>query len=343
MSEWMRQQSPDKDIVLSSRIRLARNIEDILFPHFASPDSLHEVIKQINNIVQTYPFDSEKPFHLLKMKELNALQRHILVEKHLISPNLEQNEQTGATLLSEEQRISVMINEEDHIRIQCIYPGFQLMEAYELASEIDDWLEQYVTYAFHEERGYVTTCPTNVGTGLRASVMLHLPALQLTRKIEKIIPAINQFGLVVRGIYGEGSNSIGNIYQISNQLTLGKTEKDIIDNLSGIVKEVINQERITRQSLLKSSTITLEDKIFRSLGILENSRIIESVESAQCLSDVQLGIDLELITHVNQELLSELIMITQPALLQQYSGKLLHPRERDIRRASLIRERLKKI
>ncbi|MGM9988764.1 MAG: protein arginine kinase [Bacillaceae bacterium] len=341
MSQWMRTKGPDKDIVLSSRIRLARNLDDKRFPHIASQEELRDVLTQLNKIVQEYTFHDEKPFYLLKMEDLNELQRHILVEKHLISPNLERNSSAGATFLSEDQRISLMINEEDHIRIQCIYPGFQLKEGYKLASEIDDWLEKYVNYAFSVEKGYLTSCPTNVGTGLRASVMLHLPALQLTKKMNKIIPTVNRFGLVVRGIYGEGTHSIGNIFQISNQVTLGKTEEDIINNLITIVEQLIDQERATRKYLLQSSGIVLEDKVFRSLGVLENSRLIESIESAQCLSDVQLGIDLGFITHLDREILSELIMITQPALLQQYAGKLLNPKDRDIRRATLIREKLK--
>ena len=234
-----------------------------------------------------------------------------------------------------------MINEEDHIRIQCLFPGFQLSEALNVANEVDDWIENNITYAFDEQYGYLTSCPTNVGTGLRASVMMHLPGLVLTQQINRIIPAINQLGLVVRGIYGEGSEALGNIFQISNQITLGKSEIDIVEDLKSMVKQLISQERSARDALAKTLNIELEDRVFRSLGVLEFSRILESKEAARCLSDVRLGIDMGLIKYISKTILNELMILTQPGFLQQYAGGPLRPNERDIRRAGLIRERLK--
>lgn len=233
-----------------------------------------------------------------------------------------------------------MINEEDHIRIQCLFPGLQLTEALEAANEIDDWLESNIEYAFDETHGYLTSCPTNVGTGLRASVMMHLPGLMLTQQLNRIIPAINQLGLVVRGIYGEGSEALGNIFQISNQITLGKSEMDIVEDLKSVVGQLISQERSAREALRKTSNIQLEDRVYRSYGILANCRIIETKEAARCLSDVRLGIDMGYIKNVSRNILNELMIVTQPGFLQQYAGGQLRPNERDIRRAGLIRERL---
>ncbi len=278
---------------------------------------------------------------LLTMEKLSTLQKRVLVEKHLISPYLSDASSYGAVLLSDTEDISIMINEEDHIRIQCLSPGLQLKETLKKASEIDDVIEAKLKYAFDEQRGYLTSCPTNVGTGLRASVMIHLPGLVLTQQMNRIIPAINQLGFVVRGIYGEGSEALGNIFQISNQLTLGKSEEDIVEDLLSIVHQIINHEESARESLSNMSSIHLEDKVFRSYGVLTNSRIIESKEAAQCLSDVRLGIDMGYIQNVSRCILNELMILTQPGFLQQYAGGTLRPEERDIRRAALIRERLK--
>lgn len=341
VSSWMSAEGPDSDIILSSRIRLARNINQFKFPTFFSNDEAKSVIHKIKERVNDSSFTKLGKMELLIMDELQPLQKRVLMEKHLISPYLAENSSYGACLLSENEELSIMINEEDHIRIQCLFPGFQLSEALEMASEIDDWLEEKVDYAFDENIGYLTSCPTNVGTGLRASVMMHLPGLVLTQQINRIIPAINQLGLVVRGIYGEGSEALGNIFQVSNQLTLGKSEMDIVEDLKSVVSQLISQERSAREALEKTSNIQLEDRVFRSFGILSNSRIIESKEAARCLSDVRLGIDMGYLSDISKNILNELMILTQPGFLQQYAGGPLRPHERDIRRASLIRERLK--
>ncbi|MBA4536986.1 protein arginine kinase [Bacillus aquiflavi] len=341
ISPWMNEDGADSDIVLSSRIRLARNLKEHTFPTLYSIEEAKNVINKVEKAVSSgYP-DYLGKLEVLKMEELQPLQKRVLVEKHLISPHLAEDSTYGACLLSENESISIMVNEEDHIRIQCLFSGFQLTEALNLANVIDDWIEEQIDYAFDENRGYLTSCPTNVGTGLRASVMMHLPGLILTRQMNRIIPAINQLGLVVRGIYGEGSEALGNIFQISNQITLGKSEHDIVNDLKGVVVQLISQERSAREALVKTSNIQLEDRVFRSLGVLENSRIIETKEASRCLSDIRLGIDIGYIENISKNILNELMILTQPGFLQQYAGGSLRPNERDIRRAALIRERLK--
>ncbi|MED1467413.1 protein arginine kinase [Bacillus salipaludis] len=341
LSSWMRQVGPDSDIVLSSRIRLARNFEEYKFPTLFSHEEAKEIIANLEEVLNKADITKFGQMELLKINDLQPLQKLVLVEKHLISPLLAEDSPYGAVLLTENEEVSIMVNEEDHIRIQCLFPGLQLKEALEAANEIDDWLESRIQYAFDEKHGYLSSCPTNVGTGLRASVMMHLPGLILTQQMNRIIPAINQLGLVVRGIYGEGSEALGNIFQISNQITLGKSEEDICRDLKGVVSQLISQERSAREALRKTSNIQLEDRVFRSFGILSNSRIIESKEAAKCLSDVQLGIDMGYITNMPKNMLTELMISTQPGFLQQYAGGPLRPHERDIRRAALIRERIK--
>ncbi|MBS4175741.1 protein arginine kinase [Bacillus sp. FJAT-49736] len=340
VSSWMSQDGPDSDIVLSSRIRLARNFKEHFFPTINSPEQAKNIITEVTQVFNIIKKD-QSHIDLLRMDDLQPLQKRVLVEKHLISPNLADDSSHGAVILTDDEDVSIMINEEDHLRIQCLFPGLQLKAALEKANIIDDLIEEHIHYAYNEKFGYLTSCPTNVGTGLRASVMVHLPGLVLTQQINRIIPAINQLGLVVRGIYGEGSEALGNIFQISNQMTLGKTEEDIVADLTSVVHQIIAQERSAREALMKTSNIQLEDRVYRSYGVLANSRIIESKEAAQCLSDVRLGIDTGFIKNVSKSILNELMILTQPGFLQQYAGGPLRPHERDIRRASLIRERLK--
>lgn len=341
ISPWMKKDGPDSDIVLSSRIRLARNLQDFTFPLLSTIEESRALVEHIKINIANQEYATVGNLELLYMDDMKPNEKRVLVEKHLISPHLADESKSGAVLLSQDEAISIMLNEEDHMRIQCLFSGFQLSEGLVLASGIDDWMEEKVKYAFDEKHGYLTSCPTNVGTGLRASVMMHLPALVLTQQLNRILPAINQLGLVVRGIYGEGSEALGNLFQISNQITLGKAEEDIVEDLRGVVMQLIQQERAARQTLLQSSKLHLEDRVFRSYGILAYSRIIESKEAAQRLSDVRLGIDLELIEGISGNILNELMILTQPGFLQQYAGEILSPDQRDERRAALIRGRLK--
>ena len=338
LSSWMNEEGPESDIVLSSRVRLARNLQNHMFSTLLKSEEANSIIEQVEN--QLKPLQEQQEFVMLKMAEMQSLEKRMLVEKHLISPHLAEQSPYGACLLSQDEKVSIMFNEEDHVRIQCMLSGLQLSEALEKANELDDIIEEKVDYAFDEKRGYLTCCPTNVGTGLRASVMMHLPGLIITQQMSRIIPAINQLGLVVRGIYGEGSEALGNIFQISNQTTLGKSENDIVHDLTIVVQQIITQERLAREALVSTMNIQLEDRVFRSLGILSHSRIIESKEAAKCLSDVRLGIDLGYIKNISKMILNELMILTQPGFLQQYAGGELRPQERDYRRATFIRERL---
>ncbi|UFT99467.1 protein arginine kinase [Radiobacillus kanasensis] len=341
ISPWMKEDGPDCDIVMSSRIRLARNFDNIAFPIIADRENLSEVLSFFEEQYNQQTFQAYEDLELIKMKDLKPIEKRVLVEKHLISPYLAGASEESGALISKNEQVSIMVNEEDHIRIQLYFPGFQLEKALQKAFELDDWLEEKVDYAFDENRGYLTSCPTNVGTGMRASVMMHLPALAITQKINRMMPAINQLGLVVRGIYGEGSEALGNIFQISNQITLGKSELDIVQDLQSVVEKLIVQEREARSRLLDENGIQLENRIFRSYGVLEHSRIIESKEAASCLSDVRLGIDVGYIENISNTILNELMILTQPGFLQQYAGKTLSAQERDILRASLIRQRFK--
>ncbi|MFA1641903.1 protein arginine kinase [Chryseomicrobium aureum] len=339
VTSWMESSGEYADIVMSTRIRLARNIEGFKFPLAFTEDEAHKIEQTVSGIL----LDQENLSHEFtsyQMKQLDALDKQVLIEKHLISPSLIESEHEAAAVISEDESLSIMINEEDHLRIQCILPGLQLEEAYKQAREIDRTLDRNVRYAFDEKYGYLTTCPTNTGTGLRASVMMHLPALTATKQMARIAPIINRLGMVVRGIYGEGSEALGNVYQVSNQVTLGKAEVEILQELKGLTTQLIEKEREAREALLSHSRITLEDKLFRSLGTLRYARMLTTEEAAQCLSDVRLAIDLAIIRNVNKTILNECMVFMQPGFLQHYAGSTLSPKDRDVFRAKMIRERL---
>lgn len=339
ISPWMREEGPENDIVLSTRIRLARNFQDEIFPIIADEKDLKRVSNFFKQNFHQTSYGQYKNFELIEITDLSNIEKRVLVEKHLISPYLAKA-RSAAALVADNEQVSIMINEEDHIRMQLYFPGFQLTTALNEASLLDDWLEEEIDYAFDEEKGYLTSCPTNVGTGMRASVMIHLPALVLTKKISRMIPAINQLGFVVRGIYGEGSEALGNIFQISNQITLGKSEEDIVQDLQSIIAKLVEQERDARSRLMQRSEIRMQDQIFRSYGILKHSRIMESKEAATRLSSLRLGIDLGIIKNISHSILNELMVLTQPGFLQHYANKILTSSERDVLRATLIRERL---
>ncbi|GIP36226.1 protein arginine kinase [Paenibacillus sp. J2TS4] len=339
LSEWMKDNGPDSDIVISSRIRIARNLRSYPFPMLATNQQSKEVLDKITEVLSNEELAQISELETMSLADLSDLDKRVLVEKHLISPSLANESRNGAVILSKNESISIMVNEEDHLRIQVLCSGFQIKEAWDLANQFDDIFESQLNYAFDEKRGYLTSCPTNVGTGIRASVMIHLPALVLTQQINRILSAITQVGLAVRGLYGEGSEATGNLFQISNQITLGQTEEEIIDNLYSVVRQIIEHERAARARLQEESRHRLTDRVNRSYGILSHAVIMDSKEAAQRLSDVRLGIDLGIITNLSAKVLNELMVMTQPGFLQQYAGKKLSPEDRDIRRAQLIRER----
>ncbi|WP_053955596.1 protein arginine kinase [Inediibacterium massiliense] len=341
MTKWMNEVGPDGDIIISSRIRLARNLEEFPFPIALTKGKSKEVYELISDTILKGNSALKDESELIKLDEISPLERQVFVEKHIISPYLATNYEKSAALLNKDESISIMINEEDHIRIQCLLPGFQLENAFDLADKVDDVLEEGVKYAFDEKLGYLTSCPTNIGTGMRASVMIHLPALSMIGYMNRILQAANQIGLAVRGLYGEGTEFIGNLFQISNQLTLGRSEKEIIQNLKDVTKQIIQKERDARSTILSNNKTQLEDKIYRSFGILCNARILTTQECMKLLSDVRLGMDLGILKDISTENVNEIMVLIQPAYLQKQANKSLSSNERDIRRATMVREKLK--
>ncbi|WP_391123390.1 protein arginine kinase [Psychrobacillus sp. L3] len=339
-SSWMAGIGDHSDIVMSTRIRLARNLNGYRFPLAFTEDEAHKIDQSVSATLLDADEEFKMNFSSIQIKDLSELSRQVLVEKHLISPKLANSPMTGSVLLSDDESVSVMINEEDHIRIQCLFPGLQIQEAYTQADTIDRLLDKELPYAFDEQFGYLTSCPTNTGTGLRASVMMHLPALTMTKQMNRIVTIISRLGMVVRGIYGEGSEALGNVYQVSNQTTLGKTEEDILSDLQSITEQIIQKEKEARSALLNHSANTLEDRLYRSLGTLSYARIITTEEAARCLSDVRLGIDIGLIKDVDVTILNECMVFMQPGFLQKYAETTLNASERDTFRAKLLRERL---
>lgn len=336
---WMDVKGHEADIVMSTRIRLARNLNEYRFPLSFSDEEATKVDELVTKALLDLN-NGEQNFSHFTIKEMPALQRQVLVEKHLISPQLAKKRKSSSVLISDDESISVMVNEEDHLRIQCLAPGFQLLETYALANKLDWQLEKRLPYAFNETFGYLTSCPTNVGTGLRASVMMHLPALTMSKQMKVLTQMLTRLGMVVRGIYGEGSENLGNIYQISNQVTLGKSEEEIIDDLQNVVVQIIQNERAAREELLQKAPIALEDRCNRSLGTLKYARIMTSEEAAASLSNVRLGVDLGIIKDMPLNVLNECMILIQPGFVQQYAGTTLQATERDIFRARLLREKL---
>lgn len=331
----------NKDVVISSRVRLARNSRKFPFPPRLDIETAIRLVDICQKTIsQSSEYDTEK-LNYIDLTKLNPLEKECLVEKHLISPEFASKKEVTGLILSSNETTSIMINEEDHLRIQAIYPGLQLESSWKDCNHFDDIIEKNLDYAFDEDFGYLTSCPTNVGTGLRASVMVHLPALAILGYVKAVLDAVTKLGITVRGLYGEGSDFMGNMYQISNQVTLGLSEEEIIEKITNIARRVIEQEKIARQQLLKSK-IQLEDRLFRAFGIFSNARIMTSNECMKILSDVRLGVDLGIITEIKTEDINNLMIVTQPANLQKAYGKILSPEERDVKRAELIRGILNK-
>lgn len=344
LTPWMNNQGKDGDVVLSSRIRLARNVSELPFPNRAEAVQLAEVESKMENLTDDLIAGTGAGYSFIELDKLTPLERNVLVEKHIISPNHAAQPEKRALLVSDDATVSVMVNEEDHLRIQCMFPGLNLEDALVLAHKIDDTLESRLDIAFSEQLGYLTACPTNLGTGLRASVMVHLPGLVFTRQISRIVNAATQLGLAVRGFYGEGTDTAGNIFQISNQITLGFSEQEIIDNLTSAVKQILNHERSARQALYKHSPAALTDKVWRAYGLLRYARSMSGQEALSLLSEIRLGIDLDIIDEIRPELFNELVVTTRPNYLQKLIGNDdLSQAELNRFRAQLIRETLETI
>lgn len=340
LSLWMTGEGPQNSVAISSRVRLARNLVEYPFPVQATSAQLDEIEQKIRRWWNTGGLKSLGSTDYISIKDLPENQRLALVDKHLISPKLA-GQNHGGVLINSDESVSVMINEEDHLRIQSLLPGSQLNGAWNLASKVDDLFDAGFDYAWSPPAGYLTCCPTNVGTGMRASIMLHLPGLALSGQQSLVFGTISKVGIIVRGIFGEGSEAQGNIFQISNQITLGQKEEEIIEALNRVTDQVINQELEARNRLLETENIALRDKIWRAYGILANARVITSAEAMEYISLLRLGIDLDIIEGLNPRILQELLVFAQPGYLQKIFNEVLAPRERDIKRADLIRELVK--
>ena len=334
MLNWYLQSGNEGDVVSSTRIRLARNIKGYPFVNRYTKKDSTKIIEMMENAIPNLGYGLK----LIRLKDLDDITKITLVEKHLISPEFAYNKgEIGAIAINDDENICIMINEEDHLRIQVLSAGLELENSLNLAIEIDKKLEELIPYAYNDKYGFLTSCPTNVGTALRASIMVHLPALSKTRNVRKVLEAVNSFDMNIRGVYGEGSAVTGDIYQISNKQSLGISEEEIIKNLKIITDKVIEQEKLARKILTKKG-IELEDKVYRAYGILVNSRKLSSEECNNLLSDVKLGTDMGIIKEMNDLKVKKLEVYTKPANLQKYVGQTLDSYDRDIKRSEVIKQ-----
>lgn len=339
MNKWYEKSGLEGDVVISTRIRLARNLRDYPFPNKLSL----EMKKKIDNLVKDAILRGNSAianrFSYVDMSKLNNIESVSLVERHLVSPEFISNPEGRGLLLLDDESISIMINEEDHIRIQVMENGLDLNSAYDIAEKIDRLLDEQLDFAYDESLGYLTQCPTNLGTGMRASIMLHLPALQECGSMTRISKNLSKLGLTIRGAYGEGTEPVGAMYQLSNQVTLGISEKEAINNLKNIAMQLIKQERSARDSMSKYMEIL--DAIGRSVGILRNAKLLNNNEFMKLISNVRLGIYLGVVDNISYDTVNALIVEAQPATIIKNTGKELSATERDIERAKLVNKRLR--
>ena len=338
LGSWLDGSGPSADVVLSTRVRLARNLTDAPFTHRAREEQLAVIYSSVQNAMRDIP--DLKGILSFAMRDLEPLDRQFLVERHLISNDLADNGRLRGLRVMPDESLSAMVNEEDHLRLQALASGFQLRSAWEAVNAVDDELARSLDYAFSEDLGYLTACPTNAGTGMRASVLIHLPSLVLTKQISRVLQGIAQVGLAVRGFYGEGSQIMGNFFQISNQTTLGQSEKETVESLERVTRQIIESEQRAREELLKDARVVIEDKIWRAYGTLRHSRVISSQEVVNLSSAVRFGIALRIEGLSSVRVLNELLVRSQPAHLQQSAGREMEPRERNIVRAQYVRSLL---
>lgn len=338
--EWLNGEGEHASIVITSRIRLARNLEGIPFPPRAGSSAMKQSLDLVSEAVEKSK--CFKDFYGYGMENISAAERQILVENYLISPAFAETKNGRAVYIDSAGSTSIMVNEEDHLRMQYITSGLQLEKAWDKINEVDDCLEKNLDYAFNDNLGYLATCPTNVGTAMRVSVMLHLPVLAMTNFIPKIIPMVVKLGLTVRGIYGEGTEISGGFFQLSNQVSLGLTEGDILGKVKGITLQIVEQENNARKELKQGARLQITDRIHRAFGILKNAYLVSSQEALELLSMLRLGVDMGILPKVSNSLLNELVVLIRPASLQKYYGKKLIPAQRDKVRAELLKEKLAK-
>lgn len=329
-----------EDLIMTSRVRLARNIDRIVFPHKISNEKGKELVKKVESAFYSDGL-KKKDYKTIRLWETDKVTQASLFEQHLISSNMINNASKAAVILGSDDSESIMINEEDHLRIQCIYRGYNLEGAFTAANRIDDQLERHLDFAFDEKYGYLTACPTNVGTGMRASVMVHLPFIAADNRVEESLYALSKLGMAIRGIYGEGSKALGNIYQISNQITLGITEMETLDSLKAVVNKITMQETVAREAAYKKHKYEIEDRVARALGTLKSAVLLTSSECLKLLSDVRLGVEMGIIKTVSTATVDDLFMDAQPATIQKQSKKNLTEKQRDLARAKLVKRKIR--
>lgn len=336
--EWLRGSGPQSEYVMSSRIRLARNLAAYPFAVRASHEDRQAVESRLRTAVLSLPL--EKPLTYISVDELSEVDRQFLMERHLVSRELTDEPDCCGVALDFDERTSVMVNEEDHLRIQVMQSGLDLEQAWERVRAIDDQLSERLVYAFHPKLGYLTACPTNVGTGMRVSVMLHLPALSITQQMDKVLRSLQKIGLAVRGLYGEGSQAMGDFFQVSNQITLGLSEEELLTRVGEVTPNLIEWEQRARRHLLEEKKGMLHDRVSRAYGILRTAQQISAEETMHLLSSVRLGVNMGLIGDLEIPTLNEMFMRTQPAHLQKISGAELDSSDRNIERARFLRDHL---
>jgi len=340
LGEWLRGTGPESDVVVSTRIRLARNLSGAPFTTRASPHQKAETEARVREAIVS--LDTSSPLSYVNVAGLAAIDRQFLVERQLISRELAGVlEGPRGVAFDDREALAIMVNEEDQLRVQSMRSGFDLDAAWDSIDSLDDLIETRLEYAFSDDFGYLTACPTNVGTGMRASVMLHLPALGLTKQIEKAFKALQKINLVVRGLYGEGSRALGDFFQISNQVTLGKSEVASLNDIRSVIQEIIKYERMARSTLMREARQNVHDKVARALGTLQSATMMTSEETMELLSAVRLGVHLKLIGDLSPVTVNELFIHTQPAHLQKLVGEPLDGEARNAARARYLRTRLR--
>lgn len=337
-AHWLSGEDDADGMVVSCRARLARNLSALPFAPKATLDDQEQIIEEVLNAARGCRYMRDAAF--FKMNALQGNERQLLVERHLISPALAESKGQRGVLFNADESLSVMINEEDHLRLQAILPGLQTAAAWQRIDALDDELGGALDYAHLADRGFLTACPTNTGTGLRISVLIHLPALVLTEDMERVMRGLTQMTFTVRGFYGEGTNAVGNLFQVSNQFTMGVAEGEIVEKLSEVARQIMGHEKEAQAALLAEAPSQVEDKIWRAYGLLSHARVLSSQEFMNLLSAVRLGRSLGLIESTPSNFINQLMIITQPSHLQAESGTDLSPEERDLRRAELVRRRL---
>lgn len=340
-ADWMRGSGPHSDIVMTSRVRLARNLRNYPFPGWSQEKQRQDLLQLARPFVEALP--EMKDGYSEEYATLSKIKKQVLVERHLISREHAARSSGCAVVVDRKQSVSIMINEEDHFRMQGIRPGLSLRAAFEAIDRVDTELEEKLPYAFDSKLGYLTACPTNLGTGMRASVMVHLPGLVLTDQVSQVMKAVTKIGLAVRGLYGEGTEALGNLFQISNQKTLGEKETDIISEIETVVQGVLKSEEQARVRLREDHFTMLSDQVGRAYAILRHAHILNSKEALNLLSMLRLGADLDIVPQCDRSILDMLLLEIQPAHLQMRAGRELSPEDRDVLRAEITRQRLQSI